>query len=89
MGFSYEAAESFCKYLGVEMEVVLGEDINQMLPKLKSGEGDIVAHNLTITGTREAIVAFSNPIDYTEQVLIQRRRPVGKVKSHISAPLCS
>jgi len=84
MGFSYEAAESFCKYLGVEMEVVLGEDINQMLPKLKSGEGDIVAHNLTITGTREAIVAFSNPIDYTEQVLIQRRRPVGKSKKAIS-----
>jgi len=79
MGFSYEAAEHFCRYLGVDMEVVLAEDINQQLPALKYGKGDIVAHNLTITAPRRAMVSFSNPLDYTEQVLIQRKpRPAGK-----------
>ncbi|QEQ56995.1 MltF family protein [Chlorobium phaeovibrioides] len=79
MGFSYEAAEHFCRYLGVDMDVVLAEDINQQLPALKYGKGDIVAHNLTITPQRTAIVSFSSPLDYTEQVLIQRKpRPAAK-----------
>ncbi|MBM3163096.1 MAG: transporter substrate-binding domain-containing protein [Chlorobi bacterium] len=73
MGYSYELVRKFCGHLGVEMEVVLVRDLNNMLSTLRAGKGDLVAHNLTITGTRKLEVDFSDPISHTEQVLVQKK----------------
>jgi membrane-bound lytic murein transglycosylase F len=78
MGFSYEAAKSFCTSLGLQMEVVVVRDLNSQLDRLQAGEGDLVAHNLTITPDRRTMVEFSDPISYTRQVLIQKKIPGGK-----------
>ncbi|ABB23866.1 transglycosylase SLT domain-containing protein [Pelodictyon luteolum] len=77
MGYSYEAAKSFCTSLGLQMEVVVVRDLNSQLDRLQSGEGDLVAHNLTITSGRRTMVEFSDPISYTRQVLIQKKNPRG------------
>lgn len=73
MGYSYELAEKFCEDLGLEMEVVLVRDLDRLLSSLRAGKGDLVAHNLTITGMRKLEVDFTDPISYTSQVLVQKK----------------
>jgi membrane-bound lytic murein transglycosylase F len=72
MGYSYELAERFAKELGVQMEVVVVRDMNRQLPMLRNAEGDLIAHYLTITGSRSRKVSFSRPLAYTRQVLVQK-----------------
>jgi membrane-bound lytic murein transglycosylase F len=71
MGYSYELAENFAKDLGIPLEVVVVRDMNQQLTMLRKGEGDIVAHFLTVIEPRTGIVDFSTPLDSTQQVLVQ------------------
>lgn len=84
MGYSYELARKFCDDLGVEMEVVMVRDLDRLLLSLRSGNGDIVAHNLTITGPRKLEVNFTEPISFTSQVLVQRKEagkePIRKIR---------
>ncbi|NTW52473.1 MAG: transporter substrate-binding domain-containing protein [Chlorobiaceae bacterium] len=82
MGYSYELAESFAKELGIPLEVVVVRDMNEQLAMLRKGEGDIVSHFLTITGSRTGIVNFSTPLDSSRQVLIQRK-PAQNGSSHL------
>ena len=71
MGYSYELAENFAKDLGIPLEVVVVRDMNRQLTMLRKGEGDIVAHFLTVIEPRTGIVDFSTPLDSTQQVLVQ------------------
>jgi membrane-bound lytic murein transglycosylase F len=71
MGYSYELARSFARYLGVPLEVVVVRDINNQIPMLRNNEGDIVAHLMTVTPEREQLVSFTTPLDSTRQVLVQ------------------
>ncbi|HWQ26746.1 MAG TPA: transporter substrate-binding domain-containing protein [Chlorobaculum sp.] len=71
MGYSYELAENFAKDLGIPLEVVVVRDMNRQLTMLRKGEGDIVAHFLTVIEPRTGIVDFSTPLDSTRQVLVQ------------------
>jgi membrane-bound lytic murein transglycosylase F len=73
MGYSYELARKFCTDLDLEMDVVLVRDLNKMLPLLRAGNGDLAAHNLTITGMRKLEVSFTDPISQTTQVLVQKK----------------
>lgn len=72
MGYSYELARSFASALGIPLEVVVVRDMNQQLTLLNNGEGDLLAHLMTITASRQEIVDFSIPLDSANQVLIQR-----------------
>jgi membrane-bound lytic murein transglycosylase F len=87
MGYSYELAERFARSIGVQLEVVPVRDLDLQLPMLRSGDGDIIAHFLTVTPSRSRIVNFSTPLDWTREVLVQR----GPEKStegadHVSKP---
>jgi membrane-bound lytic murein transglycosylase F len=77
MGYSYELAERFSKELGVQLEVVPVRDMNLQIPMLRSGDGDVIAHFMTVTRSRSRSVDFSIPLDSTRQVLVQRssRKP--------------
>ncbi|TNJ38193.1 transporter substrate-binding domain-containing protein [Chlorobaculum thiosulfatiphilum] len=79
MGYSYELARSFTRYLGVPLEVVVVKDMNNQIPVLRSKKSDIVAHLTTITPESESMVRFSNPLESTRQVLVQRRPKGGDV----------
>ncbi len=74
MGYSYELAERFAKELGVRLEVVPVRDLDSQIPMLRNGEGDLVAHFMTVTPIRSRSVDFSTPLDSTSQVLVQRRQ---------------
>ena len=73
MGFEYELLERFAKYLGVELEIIIANDINNLIPNLKNGKVDLMAHGLTMTNLRKKQISFSEYIYLTKQVLVQKK----------------
>jgi membrane-bound lytic murein transglycosylase F len=73
MGFEYELLERFAEDLGVELEMVIAEDLNDLFDQLNRGEGDLIAHGLTITRPRKAFVKFTHHHFVTHQTLVQRK----------------
>lgn len=73
MGYEFELLERFSKYLGVSLEIIVVSNVNELFEKLNNGEGDIVAHGLTITTDRKEDVSFTNHLYLTKQVLVQKK----------------
>ena len=73
MGFEYDLVKKLADHLGVSLELIIVKDIRQMFDMLQSGKGDIIAFNLTITKERTDEVDFTNSINTTKQVLVQRK----------------
>jgi len=78
MGFEYELIKAFAKDLGVELEMRIARDMNAIFDELHNGEVDLVAANLTITSERVRRMAFTEPIIYSKQVLVQRKTKESK-----------
>ncbi len=72
LGFEYDILSEFAKHLGVELEIRVIENKDDMITMLKEGMGDILACNLTVTKQRKKLVSFSDPYLKTKQVLVQR-----------------
>ncbi len=73
LGYEYELLQHFSEELGIEVELSVERDFDVMIDKLNSGEVDMIAYSLTITGERREQVAFSHPLNITRQVLVQRK----------------
>lgn len=73
MGFEYELLENFADHLGVELEILVADNIDNLFSKLKSGQVDLIAHGLTITNSRKEEVLFSDYLYLTHQVLVQKK----------------
>ncbi len=73
MGFEYELIQRFGDYLGVDVEIKVADDINNLIPNLNNGKVDIIAYGLTITKKRQEQVSFSDYIYLTHQVLVQKK----------------
>lgn len=73
MGYEYELAHRLAEDLGVHMQIVVAENMDEMFGMLYRGEGDIIAHALTITKARKEQVDFTLPHNRTQQVLVQRK----------------
>lgn len=73
MGFEYELLQWLSEYMGLELEVKIAADMDELINMLNRGEGDIVAHNLTITSERKKYLAFTEHHATTRQVLVQRK----------------
>lgn len=73
MGFEYELLERFAEDLGLELEVVLADNIDQVFDLLNRGEGDIIAYGLTITEERKKLIQFSDYLYTTHQALVQKK----------------
>lgn len=72
MGFEYELLKRFGKKLGLDVEIKIEKSIGEMFNKLNKGEGDLIAFNLTVTNERKLKVNFTNYLNTTKQVLVQR-----------------
>lgn len=70
-GYDYEMVKAFAKHIGVKLEVRLMDDVDRMFEMLNTGQGDVIATNLTITDARKKIVSFSAPVCTTRQVIVQ------------------
>jgi membrane-bound lytic murein transglycosylase F len=73
MGLEYEILSYFAKHLGVQLEVRIVKDLDEMIPLLEQEEGDLIACNLTVTKERRKQLDFSVPHMRAPQVLVQRK----------------
>ncbi len=73
MGYEYELLNLYAKHLGVHLKIKVLRNITEMFQMLNQGKGDLIAYNLTVTGSRKKKVAFTIPLNTSKQVLIQRR----------------
>lgn len=72
MGYEYELLKRFTNSIGVDLEIKIIPDVNAMFDLLNKGEGDVIACNLAITKKRLEYADFSDPYNFTKQVLVQR-----------------
>jgi len=73
MGYEYELLKRLATHLGLELEIRVVQDLDQMLEVLQSGQVDLVAHGLAITQDRKEEAAFTDYLYLTKQVLVQRK----------------
>jgi len=73
MGYEYELLQRLTDHLGIELDIVIASDMDELFDMLNSGEGDIIAHSLAVTKKRSEMVAFTKPHLMTSMVLVQRK----------------
>ena len=73
MGYEFELLERLAEYLDVTLEMIVVNNVDALFEKLNNGEGDIVAHGLTITTDRKDDVSFTDHLYLTKQVLVQKK----------------
>ncbi len=73
MGYEYELLQNFAGRMGLKLEIVLARDINELIPMLREGRGDLIAYGMTITEERAAQVNFTPYLYLTRQMLVQRK----------------
>ncbi|MEX0680671.1 MAG: transporter substrate-binding domain-containing protein [Balneolales bacterium] len=70
-GFEYELVSKFAEKHDLNVEVVLLSPEDDPIELLNRGEGDLIAGNYAITKYRNRYVAFSQPYNLVNQVLVQ------------------
>ncbi len=73
MGFTYELLKSFSDHIGIDLEIVTENRLEKVFGMIKSGEADLLAIGLTVNSSRKKDIQFSEPLDETRQVLVQRK----------------
>lgn len=72
MGFQYELAEQFARSLGVELEIRIAANAQELQQMLLRGEGDLIVYNMPVTlEGKEHLLHCGNDI-INHQVLVQR-----------------
>ncbi len=72
MGFEYDLAKAFSRYLGVRLKVVTSS-WQELYSKLNSGDGDFIAANLSFSWSQRGFVDFSDGyLVVKQQVIIHK-----------------
>jgi len=71
-GFEYELARAFAKDLGVELDIKLVDQFDQIMPAVKAAHVDMAAAGLSITEDRKKHFLFSTPYQTIKQQVIYR-----------------
>lgn len=69
-GFEYELAKNYADYLGVELKVIPSYNLEELFPKLDSGEVDFLAAGLSVTDKRLDRFYFSPSYQEVSQKVI-------------------
>lgn len=72
LGFEYELLKLLTEHLGIELEIKIVKNLDDIFNQLNEGKGDLIAYDLTITKARLRKVAFSNQHSVIHQVLVQK-----------------
>ncbi len=73
MGFNYELLKSFTDHIGIDLEIVTENQLDRAFTLLNSGKADLMAIGLTVNSSRKQDIQFTEPIEQTRQVLVQRK----------------
>lgn len=77
MGFQFDMLQAFAQYLGVKLELIAENNLDEAFGMLKQKQVDIFANNLTVTTARKEQFLFTVPISTTRQVLVQSKESDG------------
>lgn len=72
MGFQYELSEQFAQSIGVKLRIETARSVRELIRKLRSGQGDLIAYNLPITKEWKDSVTYCGEEIITHQVIVQR-----------------
>lgn len=73
MGYQFEMIKQYADYLGVNLKLVVVNELDKAFSLLNRDEVDIIAMGLTVTRDRKEVVDFTIPQIQTKQVLVQRK----------------
>jgi membrane-bound lytic murein transglycosylase F len=73
MGYEYELLQMLGEHLGLKVDIIIAHDLEEMIHMLARGDGDLIAYGLTITTERREKLAFTDALNVTRQVLVQRK----------------
>ena len=73
MGYEYDLLSLLAEHLGVDLEIVVVKNMDEIIDMLITGKGDIIAANLTVTKERAEMINFTEHHILTRQVLVQRK----------------
>ncbi len=73
MGYEYELLQRLADHLQLDLEIKVSKNLDFLLYDLTQGDVDIMAYGIAITSARKKIVAYTNPLYVTNQVLVQRK----------------
>ena len=73
MGYEYDLLKLFCDEHDLQLRFDVTKSLKEAFNKLNTGEGDILAYNLTVTKERKKRIAFTEYLNLQRQVLIQRK----------------
>ncbi|WP_193164971.1 transporter substrate-binding domain-containing protein [Microbulbifer hainanensis] len=65
-----EQARRMAREMGLDLVVLQVDSFDELIERLNTGEGDLIANNLLITDERRDLVDFSNPTAETRMVLV-------------------
>ncbi|MEM7081266.1 MAG: membrane-bound lytic murein transglycosylase MltF [Pseudomonadota bacterium] len=71
-GLEFDLAQGFADYLGVDLALYNAQEFTDILGDVASWDADMAAAGLTITPSRAAQFAFSDPYQTVDQVLVYR-----------------
>ncbi|MGC8803481.1 MAG: transporter substrate-binding domain-containing protein, partial [Bacteroidales bacterium] len=72
MGFQFEMLRDYAEYTGLELEIVVRDDVQEITKMLVEGQCDMIALNMPITSLYKQYFAFTTPLMSAKQVLVQR-----------------
>jgi membrane-bound lytic murein transglycosylase F len=73
MGYEFELLQKYADDIGVELEILVVNNIDSLFIMLNEGVGDLIAYNLTVTKERKRKILYTNHYLETRQVLVQRK----------------
>jgi membrane-bound lytic murein transglycosylase F len=73
MGFNYELLKSFSDHIGIDLEIVSENHLDNAFEMLKTGKADLLAIGLTVDTSVDGDISFTKPIEETRKVLVQRK----------------
>ncbi len=73
MGFHYELLKAFSDHLGIDLEIHTGNSVEDAFAMLQTGQVDLLAMGLTVTPSRSRDIRFTESLDSTRMILVQRK----------------
>jgi membrane-bound lytic murein transglycosylase F len=73
MGFNYELLKSFSDHIGIDLEIVCENHLDNAFEMVKTGKADLLAIGLTVDPSGNKDILFTEPVEETRKVLVQRK----------------
>lgn len=73
MGFEFELLQRFAEYSGLQLEIIVSNDMADLTSKLLNGQCDIIAVAMPVTSNNSKFLSFAEPLMQSRQVLVQRK----------------